>query len=271
MIPYFTQPSLELGPLTFHAFGALVVIAILVGSWMVQKRTVEQGLDPDKSYNLVTWMLISAFVVSHLFEVLVYHPEKLAEDPWALFKIWEGMSSFGGFMGAALGIILFNKRHLEGKDEVWRYVDCIAFAFPFGWIFGRTGCTIALDHPGIETDFFLGFQRSSGIVIHNLGFYEMIFTVFLAGFLWAIRNKHFYSGFWVGLLWTVYAPVRFTLDFFRTRDVKYLELTPGQWSAIAMLVISIAILIIRKRAGDTEPFTSGTTTPEETPDAQAAV
>lgn len=253
MIPYFKQPSLEVGPLTFHAFGAMVVLAILAGSWMIQKRSEEQGLDPDKSYNMVTWTLIGGFIFSHIVETVVYHPEKLQEDPFSIFYLWEGMSSFGGFLGAAIGIYFYSQKYLK-PGEWWRYIDAVAWGFPFGWIFGRTGCTIALDHPGTETDFFLGFERANGTVIHNLGLYEMLYTVLIAALFWFMRKKRFYSGFWVGFLWTVYAPVRFMLDFVRIRDVKYGGLTPGQWGAIAMFMISIAIIFRRKKAGDMEPF-----------------
>lgn len=32
MIPYFEQPALHLGPLSFHAFGVLTALAVLVGA-----------------------------------------------------------------------------------------------------------------------------------------------------------------------------------------------------------------------------------------------
>lgn len=263
MIPYFQQPSLEVGPLTFHAFGALVVAAILAGSWMIQKRTAEQGLDIDKSYNLVTWVLVGAFICSHLVEVIVYHPEKLQEDPWALFKLWEGMSSYGGFLGTIIGIALFSRKYLE-PGEIWRYVDVVAWGFPFGWIFGRTGCTIALDHPGIPTDFVLGFHRSpTGPIVHNLGLYEMLYTCAIAGFFWVTRKRPVWSGYWVGMLWILYSPVRFGLDFLRTRDVKYVGLTPGQWGAIAMLLAALAVFRWRWQVGDREPWKTVDTTPAD--------
>lgn len=253
MIPYFKQPSLELGPLTFHAFGALVVVAILVGSRYIQRRTDEQGLDPDVSYNAVTWVLVGGFIGSHLVETLIYHPEKLAKDPWALLKLWEGMSSFGGFLGSIVGIALFLRKYLPG-DQKWRYIDAVAWGFPFGWIFGRLGCTVALDHPGIETTFFLGFLRQNGKAIHNLGFYEMLYTVMIAAIFWMWRDKKVWSGYWAAWLAILYAPVRFMLDFWRTADVKYVGLTPGQWGSIALLLLGLYVLRWRKTVGDVGPW-----------------
>lgn len=279
MIPYFEQPhwtaveahSLELfgrvfeiPELTFHAFGALVVMAILVGSWMIQKRSQSLGLDPDKSYDMVTWLLVGAFICSHLFEVLVYHPEKLQEDPWTLLRLWEGMSSYGGYLGAALGIAAYSWQRLY-PGQWWRYIDAVAWGFPFGWIFGRLGCSVAVDHPGLPTDFFLGFQRPNGTTIHNLGFYEMLYTVGIACLFYALRNKRVWSGFWVGFLWIIYSPVRFGLDFLRVRDVKYAGLTPGQWGAIAMTAVALAIFFRRREVGDREPYNE----PEDDDEPQA--
>ena len=253
MIPYFTQPKLEMGPLTFHAFGALVVMAILVGSHFIRKRTDDQGLDADISYNMVTWVLVGGFIGSHLVEVLVYHPEKLEKDPWALLKVWEGMSSFGGYLGAITATILFFHRYLPG-DMKWRYVDVVVWGFPFGWIFGRTGCTVALDHPGLPTTFFLGFMRKNGQAIHNLGLYEMLYTVLIALLFWSLRKRPAYSGFYAGLFCVLYGPVRFGLDMLRTADVHYGGLTPGQWGSIALSVLGLWLMYYRKQVGDYGPW-----------------
>ena len=45
MIPYFAQPRLVLGPLTIHAFGVLVAVAVLVGHRVFRWKLKREGMD----------------------------------------------------------------------------------------------------------------------------------------------------------------------------------------------------------------------------------
>src|SRR5262245_46867769 len=100
MIPYIEQPTLHLGPITIHAFGVLVAMAMLVGMRLVRKRAVAEGLDPVVADRLVTWILVGGFAGAHLVDRLVYHPAQTLAAPVTLVRFWEGLSSFGGFIGA---------------------------------------------------------------------------------------------------------------------------------------------------------------------------
>jgi prolipoprotein diacylglyceryltransferase len=163
MIPFFDQPVLALGPLTIHAYGALVATGVIFGGWLVLRRARRMGLDAVETERLLTWMLVAGFVGAHLFSVFAYFPEKLARDPLLLFRIWEDLSSFGGIAGGAVGIWLYLRyRAPESvRLERWAYWDLIGFGLPFGWAFGRLGCTMAHDHPGKVTDFFLARSLES--------------------------------------------------------------------------------------------------------------
>jgi phosphatidylglycerol:prolipoprotein diacylglycerol transferase len=241
MIPHFEQPSFSLGPITIHAFGVLVAIAVWVGYRVYNKKIVADGLDPHLGERLFTWLLVGGFIGAHLFDRLVYFPDRTLADPWSLIRIWETLSSFGGFIGAIIAARLFTKRMKLGAT-IWRYLDAIAYCFPFGWIFGRTGCFVAFDHPGKPTNFFLGEKDRHGVVIHNLGLEEMLFTVALAVIFFQLAKKPRHTGFFLGLLPLAYAPVRFVLDFSRTVDVRYAGLTPGQWGSIGLAGVGIFIL-----------------------------
>jgi phosphatidylglycerol:prolipoprotein diacylglycerol transferase len=252
MIPYFKQPSLSLGPLTIHAFGVLVAIAVWVGFKIFNKRAVADGLDPRIGERLFMWALTGGFIGAHLVDRFVYFPGRTLQDPWSILRFWDGLSSFGGFLGAILGATLFIRRMKLGAST-WRFVDAVAYCAPFGWIFGRLGCFVAFDHPGSPTNFFLGEYnpdpRYDSTVIHNLGLEEALFTMVLALIFYFLGKQRRYPGFFFGLLFVLYAPVRFMLDFMRRVDVRYGGLTPGQWGSIAVFGLGLSILVYsRKRA-----------------------
>jgi phosphatidylglycerol:prolipoprotein diacylglycerol transferase len=248
VIPYIQQPTLHLGPITIHAFGVLVALAMIVGMRVVRQRATAGGLDGALADRMVTWILLGGFAGAHLVDRLIYFPRETLQEPWRLLKFWEGLSSFGGFLGAVVGAVLFFRR-VDVGDKRWPYLDCVAYGFPFGWIFGRLGCSVAFDHPGRETTFFLSEVYTDQRVRHNLGLDEAIYTVPLAALFYVLGRKPRRPGFFVGLLPLLYAPVRFSFDFLRVIDVRYLGLTPGQWGAVGLLLVGVVILR-RKNEGE---------------------
>lgn len=247
--PYFEQP--HLGP--FHAFGALVAMAVLVGTTVLQKRAIHEKLDPELASRLVFWVLVGGFIGAHLVHVFVYYPSETFKNPITILKIWEGISSFGGFCGAITAIFLFTRRpEFQALDTPtrWRHIDVVAYAFVMGWIFGRAGCTVAFDHPGTPTTFFLGFTDRAGVVRHNLGFYEMLyFALVLAPLFYLVGRKvrGHGPGFYAGLVAVAYPPVRFALEFYRTVDVRYGGLTPAQWGSFAAVAAGLATIAYSRK------------------------
>lgn len=240
MIPYFEQAHVSIGPITVHGFGVLVALAVLVGAAVIRKRATTETLDPAIAQRLTTWILIGGFAGAHLVDRFVYFPAETLADPVTILRVWEGLSSFGGFLGAIAAIVLFTRKH--HLDPLWRYLDVIAYAFPFGWIFGRLGCFVAYDHPGSPTRFFLGQEYRDGIVRHNLGFEEALYTILIAFVFALVGRRRRAPGFFVGWLAVLYAPFRFALDFLRQIDVRYLGLTPGQYSSILVLLVGAALV-----------------------------
>jgi phosphatidylglycerol:prolipoprotein diacylglycerol transferase len=246
MIPYFAQPELRLAPITIHAFGVLVACALLVGTAIVRRRAAVQGLSEQAVGRFLSWVLVGGFVGAHLIDRLVYFPAETLRDPLSLVRFWESLSSFGGFVGSTLGAVLFFRRHAT-PGSMWSYVDSFAYAFPFGWIFGRSGCFVAYDHPGSPTTFFLEQVYKDGVVRHNLGLDEAIYTVLIAALFYVLGRRPRFPGFFLGLFMLVYAPFRFAADFLRIVDVRYGGLTPGKYCCVVLALAGVAILVTRDR------------------------
>ena len=280
MVPYFEQPVLPLGPVKIHAFGVLVAVAMLVGIQGTIWRCRKLSLDTDLCADLLFYMLIAAFVSAHLTAVFAYFPHEVANDPWMLLKIWENISSFGGILGALFGIWLFCrwKSPPLPPGAGWRYLDAIAFVFPFAWAIGRLGCTVAHDHPGTVTTFPLGvslstpkagayltyFYREAGrlgdlpdparlarMAYHDLGWYEFLFTLlFLCPAFLILDRKPRPTGFFPLAFILLYVPVRFFLDFLRISDARYGGLTFGQYAAIAGFAAAGYVALRRTPSGN---------------------
>lgn len=243
VLPYFTIPDGHLGPIPIHPFGVLVATGILVGHRIAMHRARVLGLNEQKFESLVFWTVATGIVLSHMLDTIFYHPEVLADRPWELFMIHHGLSSFGGFFGAAIGFAVYARRH---RLDVWRSADAIAYGLPVGWLFGRAGCSVVHDHPGRLSNHFLAVAYPGGARF-DLGILEFMLTPILIALVLWVGHRTRRPGAVVGALATVYPIIRFPLDFLRATDaeggdVRYLGLTPGQYACVLCLGLGIWIL-----------------------------
>ena len=264
LIPYFSIPMLELGPIVIDAWATLVAVGFILGLEIVRARGIAQGLDVRDIVDGVVVTVGLGFVVGHIVHVLAYNPHQLEEQGvMALLRVWAGFSSTGGFIGAVLGCVLFYR--VIRKRPFWVHADVIMYGFPFAWVLGRLGCFTAHDHVGSRSDFFLAVDFPEawyGGPRHDLGLYEALWTLVIAVAFYALRNKPLRPGFFVALFAALYAPARFGLDFLRNsdlagHDVRWLGLTPAQWGMAMMFFAGLGVAAFLWRLGPVEPAGDG--------------
>jgi phosphatidylglycerol:prolipoprotein diacylglycerol transferase len=243
MIPYFRLPPLRVLGQPIEPFTWFVAAGILVCFLLMQRRVRAVGLHEPTSAAGFLWLAVGGLFGAHALEVLAYYPERLWErGPLTLLALWEGLSSFGGFIGGALGLYLFCRRY-----GVWMlvYGDALMFGLAPGWAVARAGCFVSHDHPGVASSFVLAVAYPDG-PRHNLGFYEMLWSLVIAAVLHLLPRRRRFVGFYTALVLCLYAPARFLLDFLRTADRRYLGLTAAQYLCWVMVAIA-AVLIVRGR------------------------
>jgi phosphatidylglycerol:prolipoprotein diacylglycerol transferase len=246
MLPYIHVPDLHVGPLTLHPFGVLVATGVIVGTSLATRRARRIGLDLDQLNSFITWMLVGGFIGGHMLDEIFYHPSEIARRWWSLFALWEGLSSFGGFTGALIGVLLWKYFRLKSgvvferrprPSPILPFCDVILAVFPVAWIFGRSACATVHDHPGarlsevhdplngalavaypgphdvMDPDRFALFHGS--VPRFDLGLLEMLFTC-IVGLCFALTwRKRLPTGTYVVVASLAYAPVRFAMDFLR--------------------------------------------------------
>lgn len=243
----FGADSLEL-----HPFGFLVGLGIVLGTIIAGKRAKQLGLSERVVADVALWAVIPGFIGAHLIHQIFYEPHEILQDPLILLQVWNGISSFGGFIGGTLGVLYY---FLKKNKELpfLPYADAIIYGFAFAWIFGRLGCTTAFDHPGLQTDFFMGMEYlgrakdgtplpNFGKILHNLGWYEAIWAMAMSLFFWTQRNKTHFKGWFLATFVVAYMPIRFALDFLRINDAPYGGMTPAQWFAIVLMGLGAWLL-----------------------------
>lgn len=260
--------SIPVGPVSIHGFGILVALGFLFGSSVAQKKARKFGGDAEAVNRLVGWLVVGTFIGGHLGHVLWYEPDSLARDP-ELFvglvkkltsfqrpglddvpmtlRVWQGLSSFGGFVVCVPLTVWF---FWKNKKPFFPHGDALAIGFTLGWFFGRMGCFSAHDHPGTQTNFWLGVYgmcdgHNVDKACHDLGLYEALWS----GAMWVLferlSRRPRFPGFYCAVLALSYAPFRFFLDLFRSSsvDVRYAGLTPAQYGTIALFVVGLLVFV----------------------------
>ncbi len=248
MIPSTQLPSLHIaGPISIHPFGVLVVLGVYSGYLFIHREARKLGLLEDHTEGAIRSVLIPGFIGAHILHILFYQPERIHTEGWIiLLKVWDGISSYGGFFGALVGFLIYGR--LKLKQNTVLYADLLMQGLTIGETLGRLACTIAMDHPGNRTDFPLAFEFPGG-PRHNLGFYEFLWLSFvmLPVMFW-IRRKKLRVGYQTAVLCFLYAPARFFFDAMRATDTvhpdtRYLGMTPAQYASIALAIFGTQWLI----------------------------
>jgi phosphatidylglycerol:prolipoprotein diacylglycerol transferase len=237
LLPWFVLPSLKLGPFTLQSFGLLSAAGILIGMQLAARAARRDGLDPRIVMDFSVIAVAGGLVGGHLVHLLFYHPEELAE-PLRILKVWEGLSSMGGLLGAIVTAAFWFRRH---KVSFAPFGDGFALGLASGWGIARVGCFTVHDHPGVRSDFPLAVDFPGG-PRHDLGLYEAIFLFALALLLLALRRRGQLRGRLLPLLAVLYGAGRFLLDFLRARpgelayaDARTFGLTFAQWFGLGLV------------------------------------
>jgi phosphatidylglycerol:prolipoprotein diacylglycerol transferase len=294
LIPYIQLPEIPLSflehipllgqyidparPPSIKPFGTLVALGVYIGSVVATRHARERRLDDKKMSEFIFWVVAAGFIGGHVLDAIFYHPERVARDPLYLLALWDGLSSFGGFTGAALGAIAWRSYR---REKILPYVEVVNSAFPLAWVFGRAGCASVHDHPGRISDawFAVRYPVANGYVGRfDLGLYECLLTIPLAiafAVLWR-RSPQRPLGFYTGIMCVAYAPVRFALDFLRERegsivggDPRYAGLTPAQWACFGLLAMGIYFLRVARRSEPSSASMSASSSSERVADDDA--
>jgi phosphatidylglycerol:prolipoprotein diacylglycerol transferase len=265
MIPYAHLPDVLLVPaqllgdkwptadVALHPFGLLVAAGIWLGIALTLLDCRKRHLSIGAVESYLLWLLAFGFLGGHVFDLLFYCPQCVVREPQCLLRIWQGQSSLGGFIGAGLGSFAWRWR---AGISAGPYAEAVSSSFPAAWFLGRVGCALVHDHPGRLSSAWWAVAYPAGARL-DMGLLEAGLTLPLAlAFLW-LRRKARPPGFFLGVMCTYYAPLRFALDFARARDVaaadaRYLQLTPAQWGCLGLFAVGMWSLAgVRSRVART--------------------
>jgi phosphatidylglycerol:prolipoprotein diacylglycerol transferase len=268
---------IHIGPLEVTGYGIMLMVAFLMGGWLIARQLREAGLKDDYAADMVAAAVIGGIIGAKLWYVA------LTGDPDSLFSRG-GLVWYGGFIGGALAVILNSLR--LGVPLRWT-MQVGGPALAAAYALGRVGCFLVNDDYGRPTDLPWGVKFPEGLppstagnlknlfgvpvpegldpatvlAVHPTQLYEVAAMLAAFAVLWSLRKNGRPVG-WLFGLYLVFAGVeRFLVEILRAKDDRFLgPFTLAQLTSVIIVVIGLALLYAWRRGASPAPgpyLTSG--------------
>ncbi len=120
------------------SYGAMVVIAFLVGTWWMTRRAAKVKADPDIVLSLALISLIFGWLGGRTFYIIHHWKTQFAGQPLQMLNLTAGgFEIYGGLLMAAAVCVLYLR--VKGLS-IRLYSDLYAPTLLFGMGVGRIGC-----------------------------------------------------------------------------------------------------------------------------------
>jgi phosphatidylglycerol:prolipoprotein diacylglycerol transferase len=250
---------IHLGPLEVTGYGLMLMVAFLMGGWLIARQLKENSLREDYAADIVAAAVIGGIIGAKLWYVA------LTRDPGALLSRG-GLVWYGGFIGGAVAVILNGWRL---KVPLRWTMQVAAPALAAAYALGRVGCFLVNDDYGRPTNlpwsvrfpeglppstagnlrhlFGIpvppGIDPSTVLAVHPTQLYEVAAMLIAFAVLWRLRRNGRPVG-WLFGLYLVFAGVeRFLVEIVRAKDDRFLgPFTLAQLTSVLIVVLGAALM-----------------------------
>ena len=137
------------------------------------------------------------------------------------------------------------------------YWDALALGTAPGWTVARMGCAVVHDHPGIRSDAWYAVAFPGGPRL-DMGLVDCVLLTVITVVLYLLARRKRPEGALMGVLAISYSVPRFFLDFFRAKDLSFVDgrvlgLTPAQWITPVLAAAGVYLLVSSRRATPAGP------------------
>lgn len=271
-----------LGGKPITSFGVMMLLAFLVGGYVLKNRLAHQKLDPEKAWDIVVMGVIGGIVGARLYYVFLNYP-RLFADPFGMIFARDGLVWYGGFLLATALIVWWIRKN---GMPLKRTADAIAPALALAYAVGRMGCFLVGDDYGRPTDSWVGIRFPQGIPptradlmserfgvavdpamiekygdilpVHPTQLYEVgMSTLIFFVLLFLARGRR--PGGWLFMAWLAMAGVeRFVVEMFRAKDDRFFgALTLAQIISLGLVTVGVVCMVRLNRGKKGSPAAGG--------------
>ena len=269
----------EFGPFIISSFGVMMVIAFLLGNYLLRRDVVAQGYDPIIAEDITFRAAIGGILGAKVYYLIETIPTGEAADNVSglieiiagIFtlsggRIASGIQNFGAglvFLGGLIGGVAAISWYVYRKKLNWLEIADLAVPFlVLGHGIGRIGCFLVGDDYGIASNlpWAIAFPKGlppTDITVHPTQLYEMAayFSIFFY-LRYRKRNQQFKGEIMFEYLF-LGGFARFMVEFIRTNTKYLFDLSGAQYLSILMMGIGAYQMWKRRRINPIQIQESG--------------
>ena len=231
------------GPVTFHLYGLMIGLGVLVGAWVASKKD-------KKIWDCLVWVIGGGIIGARLYHVVdwwSYYSEHLSQIP----AVWRGgMGIYGGILGGILGLWIYTRRREEPNLLFLKMLDAGALGLPLGQAIARWGNYFNQELYGLPTNLPWGiYIRPENRLLEVMDF-KYFHPLFLYESLWClaiflvllkiVKKNHFII--YLGL----YGLGRFFLEFLRLEAWTINGVNVAQMISAGLILGALGFIMGRK-------------------------
>jgi len=211
------------GPIKIYSFGVFVLLAVIVGAFIVWREGRNLKFDEEKLLDLILVLAISGLVGARIHYV-IFHLAAFGQNAfaWLLIFHFPGLSFRGAILGGLFGLWVFSKKE---KWPFWEIGDIGVLGVSLGEAIGRIGAFFSGSAYGSLTNLPWGVSMI-GLLgkRHPVQIYESL--VALLTFIILLKLKKFWqeknlTGGNFLLYFFLFGLTKFFLEFFRGERVYF--------------------------------------------------
>lgn len=257
-----------LGPLHITGFGIMMMLAFLVGGWLVDRECRRQGFASDYAGDMIVGAVIGGIIGAKLWFVVLHGPSTLLDRGGLVF--------YGGLVGGAIGVVLSGWRR---RVPMRWTAHLVAPALAAAYAVGRVGCYVVGDDYGIPTTLPWGVRFPQGmppttaanlrefrvnipadiapntiLAVHPTQLYEVALMLVAFALLWRWRTSLRGTGWLFGAYLVLAGIERFGIEFLRAKDDRLPGgLSVAQIASVVMVIVGAAVIVRLSRLPRASP------------------
>jgi phosphatidylglycerol:prolipoprotein diacylglycerol transferase len=249
----------HLGPLEITGYGIMMMVAFLMGGWLVSLELRRRGFVEDYAADMVAAAVIGGIIGAKLWYVA------LTRDMGALLSRG-GLVWYGGFLGGTAAVILNGWRL---RVPLRWTMQLVAPALAAAYALGRIGCFLVNDDYGRPSSvpwavrfpqglppstagnmqhlfgvpIPAGTSPSTVLTVHPTQLYETAIMLIAFAVLWSFRRRARPVGWLFGLYLVFAGAERFVVEFLRAKDDRFLgPFTVAQLTSVILIGVGAWLL-----------------------------
>jgi len=261
----------KVGGFTIYGYGFMLSVAMVVAGVLLYIELQRKRMDLELVAPAAILASVFGWLGSKLFDALEY-PERFLRYPLKTLMSGSGLAFLGGFICAALAIIVFL---WFKRVSILRFCDATTPGLMIGYGIARIGCqlsgdgdyghptdlpwamgyphgtvsTLAAKNPDLVRQFrelFPGQPVPEDILVHPAPAYETLISFLLFAVLWKLRKRPAPDG-WLFFVYLILSGLaRFGIEFLRLNPTWFIGLSQAQLISLALVAFGMVGLVSRR-------------------------